>query len=96
MAHERVTVTAEVSKEAHELVQSVVKLLRTIKQVTADGFHWGQDVPLILMQNLQSLTEGVNGADKLAGELREDPGCFIRAWGLGGADVVEVFAPHDH
>ena len=86
----KVKVELEVAKEAHELVQGVVELVKAVKEAMKDGFQVGQDLPVIVAAAVQKLPPAIDGLDKLGDELK-DPGSFAKAMVVGAADLVEVF-----
>jgi len=80
-----------VSKETSELADSLVSLVKSIREHVKDGFQAGQDVPAILMENLQSLMKGVEGVDQLDDEAKENLSAFVNAWSLAGSEMAGMF-----
>lgn len=87
---QKVKVELEVAKEAHELVQGVIELIKAVKEAMKDGFQVGQDLPVIVAAAVQKLPPAIEGVDKLGEELKE-PGAFAKAMVIGASDLVEVF-----
>ena len=81
----------EVSKEADELAESIFKLVESSQKHTEDGFQAGQDLPAIIMENLQSLMTGIDGMDKMSAESKENIVAFINAWTLAGTKIAGLF-----
>ena len=81
----------EVSKEADELAESIFKLVESSQKHTKDGFQAGQDLPAIIMENLQSLMKGIDGMDKMSAESKENIVAFINAWTLAGTKIAGLF-----
>ena len=90
-----VTKQVEVSKEASELADSLVKLVKSCREHVKDGFQAGADVPAVLMENLQSLMKGIDGVDQLDDEAKENLTAFINAWSLAGSEMAGVFLKKD-
>lgn len=80
-----------VSKEASELADAVVTLVKSIKTHGKDGFQAGTDIPAVLMENLQGLSVGVAGVDLLDDEAKENLAAFINAWALAGTELAGLF-----
>lgn len=76
---EIVKVELECSKEAYELGQSISKLIESIKESQADGFQAAQDIPDVLVQNLNSLLQGIQGVEKIDDEAKADVEKFSNA-----------------
>lgn len=85
---EKVKIEVEVSKEAAELVDALVKVVETASIALKDGFQPGTDITLIFGGSLSALMKGIDGVDKLPAELKEDASAFLKAWLLAGADVA--------
>lgn len=83
--------TVKVTKEADELAESLVGLVKSGKQALADGFQAGQDVPKVLSDNLMQMMTGLEGMDKLDDEAEQQLAAFIRAWSLAGVEIAELF-----
>jgi hypothetical protein len=62
-----------VTKEVHEIGVAVKGVISAYKEATKDGFQAGQDIPAVLMASYSKLTEAIEGADKVGGELKEEP-----------------------
>jgi len=90
-----VTKQVEVSKEASELSDSVVTLVASIKKHGEDGFQAGEDIPAIVLENLQSLMKGIEGVNKLGDEAKQNLAAFINAWTLGGTEIASMFLVKD-
>jgi len=87
------TVTKEVklTKEASELANSLVGLVRSGQKALADGFQAGGDIPTIISENLMGLMSGLEGMDKLGAEAKEEKAAFIAAWTLAGLEIADLF-----
>ena len=88
---ELVTKNVQVTKEASEMADALVELVKSVKKHSADGFQAGQDLPAIVMENLNQLMKGVEGVDKLGAEAKGDLTAFINAWVLSGTEVASLF-----
>ena len=86
-----ITKQVDVSKEADELAESIFKLVESSQKHTEDGFQAGQDLPAIIMENLQSLMTGIDGMDKMSAESKENIVAFINAWTLAGTKIAGLF-----
>lgn len=80
-----------VTKEASELSDSLVGLVKSGKTALDDGFQAGTDIPVILTENLTGLMNGLGGMEKLGAEAKENKAEFIRAWMLGGLEIADLF-----
>lgn len=89
----KVSLTVEVSKEAHELAVGLSAIVKSIRQALADGWQVESDAPAIVLAALKELTPAVNGLDKLGAELVEDRAAFVKALGLGLGDVLDAALP---
>lgn len=87
----RTTVSVEVTKEAHELVEGVVKFLGDLKGALADGWQPGKDLPVLLQATIADLVPAVQGVEKLGVESKEDEEAFVTAFLLGGKKAIYVF-----
>lgn len=90
----KVKIELEVAKEAHELAQGLVEMVKAVKEAMKDGFQVGQDVPVIVSAAVQKLPAAIDGLDKLPEELK-DAGSFAKAMVVAAADLVEVFVKKD-
>jgi hypothetical protein len=88
----KVSVSVEVSKEAHELAVGVKEVALAVKQALADGFQVGQDIPAVIGVAIGSLAVAVAGVEKLGEEIKEDPAAFSKALALPMADLVSELA----
>ena len=80
-----------VSKEANELAESLVGLVKSSKEHVKDGFQAGKDIPAILLENMQSVLKGIEGVDKMGDEAKENMSAFINAWVLAGTEIAGIF-----
>ena len=87
----KIKVEVEVTKEAHELAQALVGLVKSTKVALADGFQAGMDLPVIVTSNMMPLMSGVEGAEKLGLESKEDMEAFMNAWMLAGSEIAGEF-----
>jgi hypothetical protein len=85
----------EVSKESSEVADAVSALVKSIKEAGADGFQAAQDIPTVVLGNLQSLSTALEGSDKIGDEYKENPQAFLSAWMLGGSEVAGCFLKKD-
>lgn len=83
-------VEVEVTKEAYELGQCLVNLVKAVKAAGADGWQVGTDVPAVVMAAMAALPAGVNGIQKLSEEAHEGA-AFVAAFGLAAKDLAGVF-----
>jgi hypothetical protein len=88
----KVQMQVEVSQEAYNLVQALVKLAVVTKQALADGFQPTQDLPLIVMEAFKDLPPAVGGLNQLGPEFQEDKAAFVKAFVLGAADLFDLLA----
>lgn len=87
----KVSKSVEVSKEASELADALVKVVASAKEALKDGFQVGQDLPAVVVANMGDLLKGIEGVDQLDEELKEDASAFVRAWALAGSDVAGLW-----
>lgn len=87
--------TVKVTKEADEMAESIVSLVESSKKHVADGFQAGTDLPVILMENMQSMLVGIDGMEKMGAESKEQLIPFITAWNLAGLKIAELFLKKD-
>jgi hypothetical protein len=87
--------TVEVSKESSELADAMVALVKSVKEATADGFDAAQDLPAIILGNLQGLSSAIEGVDKIDDEFKADPQAFLNAWLLASSELAGVFLKKD-
>lgn len=83
-------IEVEVSKEAHELGQALVGVVKAAKESLADGFQV-TDLAVISAKSFAQVVEGVKGIDQLGAESKEDLDAFMKSWMLAGADIAAVF-----
>ena len=81
----------EVTKEANELAESLIGLVKSGKKSLADGFQAGQDLPVILQENLLQLMVGLEGMDLLGEEYEKARTAFLRAWLNAGLEIASLF-----
>lgn len=86
-----ITKEVKVTKEASELADSLVGLVKSGKEALKDGFQAGTDIPVILTENLMALMSGLEGMDKLGTEAKENKIAFINAWIVSGLEIAELF-----
>ena len=86
----KVTVSVEVSKEAHELAQGVCEMVLAVKAAMADGWQTGQDVPVLITAALTTLAPAITGVEQLGDELKEDPAAFASAIALPVGEMVSA------
>lgn len=87
---EKMKVEVEVSKEAFELGQSLVGIVKAAKQALADGFQPGADLPVILISAVAELPKGIEGVQKL-GEESKEVDAFVAAFMVAAKDLAGVF-----
>ena len=80
-----------VSKEANELAEALVDLVKSVRTHVADGFDPAADIPAILMENLKGLMQGVDGVDKLDDEAKANMSAFLNSWTLAGGQLAGMF-----
>lgn len=85
---EKVTLSVEVPKEAHELAQALVNVVKASKSALKDGFQAGQDLPAILVAAVAQLPVALDGVQKLPEEAKVDPVAFSQAFVLAAAEIV--------
>lgn len=88
---EKIKKEIEVSKEASELFDALVKIVKVVKEVSKDGFQMTTDLPAIVVAAVAELPKAVEGLDKLPAEAKEDTGAFVKAAMLSASDLVELF-----
>jgi len=86
----KVSVEVEVTKEAYELGQGLVDIIKAVKMALADGWQVGKDLPAIVASTVGNLGKMVDGIDQLDDEASEDLAAFAKALGLSVADAVAV------
>ncbi len=86
----KIKVEVEVSKEAYELGQGVVAVLKAAKLAAADGWQLGQDLPVIAMAAFGQVA-ALQGVDQIGVEIKEDPAAFAKAISLSIADAYGMY-----
>ena len=89
---ELLKVECEVSKEAYELAQGLVKFSAAVKTAMADGWQMGQDLPVVIAAAMGDLMPAMQGVDKLGEELGENKIAFAKAFAMSGFDFAEMLA----
>ncbi len=82
--------TVNVSEGADKIAQALVSIVKSAKEHTKDGFQAGQDVPAVLVENLQGILGSVAEFSKLPEEAKESKSAFTRAWMLMGTDIEAI------
>jgi hypothetical protein len=87
---EKVIKQVEVMKEADELVQALVSIVKAVKTALKDGFQPGADLPAIIVSAVASLPSALEGVQKLPEEAKADPVAFTQAFVLGGGEITAI------
>ena len=90
----KIKVETEVEKEAYELFQAFAVIVKSVKGALDDGFQMEKDLPVIVAQAL-TVIGAITNINKLGDNWKEDPGAFIKAASIGGADIAAVFLKKD-
>lgn len=88
---EKLVVQVEVSKEAYELAQALVKLASVVKEQLADGWEPLSDIPAVIMTAIRELPAAINGVDQLDDEMKADPSAFAQAFLVSAGDMAKMF-----
>jgi len=81
--------TVQVSKEASELGDGIVKLVGDVRKALADGFQAIPDTAAIGLAVYADLIPAIQGVEKMSDELKESKIAFLNAWYLSGAKLAE-------
>lgn len=81
--------TVQVSKEASELSDSVVKVVLEVKKALADGFQPLPDAVAIGQAVYMDLVPGLQGVEKMSDEVKESKTAFLRTWMLSGLELAD-------
>ena len=87
----KVTKQVEVEKEADELAQGILAIIKAVKDSLSDGWQPGTDMPKIMIESATSLVPAIQGIEQLPAELKEDKAAFGKAFALAGFDIVGLF-----
>jgi hypothetical protein len=82
----------EVSKEARELSKELGILVKKILAAKASGLGSSAMIAAIASE-LSGIVSAVDGYDQLPVEMKSNPEAFLKAWGLGGAEIAGAFLP---
>lgn len=88
---ETVSVSLFVAKETYEAAKAAGAIVSKTIEVSKDGFQPGQDLPAILTTAVTEGLVGLQGADKIDNEARENPVAFASALMVGLIPVVGAF-----
>lgn len=86
----KIKIETEVSKEAYELSQGLVRLVGAVRKSLADGWQTGEDLPAIVAAAMSEVGRMVEGITLLDDEFAEDPAAFTKAFGVSIADFIKV------
>lgn len=78
------------SKEASEMGDALVALVKNVKLALADGFQPGADMSMIVMASMPAIMSGVSGLSAL-GEESKQLDEFINAWMVSGIEIKSLF-----
>lgn len=81
--------TIQVSKEASELGDALVKVVASVRAALKDGFQPIPDTAAIGLAVYQDLIPGIQGAEKMGDESRESLTAFMNAWTQTGFDLAK-------
>lgn len=81
----------EVSKEAEELAQALLNIVRATKSALDDGWQPILDVPAIMIAAVKVLPSALNGIDQIDDEFRENPSALLNAFLLVGSQLAGEF-----
>ena len=87
-----VSETTDCPKEVNDLRLAIAKVVKTSKEVSADGFQLTTDVPQVLLASMQELIAAINGLDKVSIEVKRALPEFIACMGLLGRDIAKELA----
>jgi len=87
----KVVVSVEVSKEAYELGQGVVKFALAVKESLANGWQLGEDMPIVIAAAFSELVPAISGVSQIGDEFKEDPAAFAQAFALAGGELAKMF-----
>ena len=82
-------VEIEVSKEAYELGQGLVKIMDAVMEAKKDGWQMGTDLPQIAMAAFGQMA-AIEGIDKIKAEMEENPAAFGKAMMVALADAYGI------
>lgn len=75
---ELVSVTKQVSKETHEFGVAIVAVTAKLLELSKDGWDWSDALELVGM-GLGDVLPGIDGAEKIAQEFKDNPGETVGA-----------------
>jgi hypothetical protein len=87
---EKVIKQVEVMKEADELAQALVSIVKAVKAALKDGFQPGADLPAIIVSAVATLPAALDGVQKLPEESKSDPVAFAQAFVLAAGEITAV------
>lgn len=84
-------VQVQVSPEAYELAQALVKLVAVVKEQLKDGWQPVSDVPAVVLAAVKELPAAIGGLDQLDDEMKADPSAFAQAFLVSAGDMAKIF-----
>ena len=80
----------EETKDLKELEDMLLGLVKSCKKAVADGFQAGQDLPVIVTENLNGFMTGLSGLENLSPAYKEKLFASIRSNVNFGIDMAEA------
>lgn len=84
-----VTKSRTETKEASELAEAISSLTKSILAKAADGLTL-EEIVSSLVENVQKVLVGAEGAGKMGAEAQAYPGAFVRAWTNEGTEILDA------
>ena len=85
----------KVPENTDKVAQSTFKIIKSVKDALSDGWQPGQDLPKIMTESFLELTQIVQSFDQLDDDYNAYPAEFIKAFGMAGADIANLFIKKD-
>jgi len=82
--------TIQVPKEADEIFEALVEIVKATKTALADGFQPGQDVPAVVAAAWTKLPAAMQGIEQVPGEVVAHRGALVKSAGCAAGDLVDA------
>ena len=89
---ETLDVQVKVSKETYEVWKALTTIVREAKKAGKDGFQAIEDIPAVAFASMKDLSAALSGLDEVGEEVTMAMPEFIKANGLGAAEVGAAIA----
>ncbi len=89
MAVELISKSAQVTKQASELMDAFNGIAKVVKKVSKDGIIPAEYIEIV-MEAVAVLPKALDGIDQVPEEAKESPVAFAKGLLLGAADLMET------